>query len=95
MPEKDHSIGATIKTFIAQNMLLTGDDFPFENDASLLEAGIIDSIGVMELVTFVAQTFKFEIPPEDITPENFDSVTHLTCYIKRKQSTKSVEGSKS
>ena len=50
-----------------------------------LEAGIIDSIGVMELVTFIGNAFKVTVPPEDILPDNFDSVQKLADYVRRKQ----------
>ena len=86
MPLDEVSLKSQIKKFIAENMLFTGDGFTHADDASLLEAGIIDSIGVMELVTFVGNTFKVTVPPEDILPDNFDSVQKLTDYIRRKQS---------
>ena len=74
-----------IKKFIAENMLFSGEGFTHADDASLLEAGIIDSIGVMELVTFVGKSFNVDVPPEDILPDNFDSVQKLSDYIKRRQ----------
>ena len=86
MPLDEVNLKTQIKKFIAENMLFSGDGFAHADDASLLEAGIIDSIGVMELVTFVGNTFKVTVPPEDILPDNFDSVQKLTDYIKRKQS---------
>ena len=51
----------------------------FEDD--LLGSGIVDSLGVMSLVYFVEQTFGFEVPPEDVTVDNFLSVETLTRYI--------------
>ena len=74
-----------IRKFIAENMLFSADGFNYDDDASLLDAGIIDSIGVMELVTFVSQTYKIEVPPEDISPDNFDSINRLANYVRLKQ----------
>jgi acyl carrier protein len=85
MPLDEANLKSQIKKFIAENMLFSGDGFTHADDASLLEAGIIDSIGVMELVTFVGNTFKITVPPEDIVPDNFDSVQKLADYIRRKQ----------
>lgn len=82
------SLKSQIKKFIAENMLFSGDGFTHADDASLLDAGIIDSIGVMELVTFVGNSFKVTVPPEDIVPDNFDSVQKLAAYVARKQSGK-------
>lgn len=88
MPMDEASLKSQIKKFIAENMLFSGDGFTHADDASLLDAGIIDSIGVMELVTFVGNAFKVTVPPEDIMPENFDSVQKLAAYVSRKQSGK-------
>ena len=88
MPMDEASLKSQIKKFIAENMLFSGDGFTHADDASLLDAGIIDSLGVMELVTFVGNAFKVTVPPEDIMPENFDSVQKLAAYVSRKQSGK-------
>ena len=88
MPQDEVSLKTQIKKFIAENMLFSGDGFTHTDDASLLDAGIIDSIGVMELVTFVGNNFKVTVPPEDIMPENFDSVQKLAAYVSRKQAGK-------
>ncbi len=85
MPMDEVNVKAQIKNFIAENMLFSGNGFTHADDASLLEAGVIDSIGVMELVTFIGNTFKVTVPPEDILPDNFDSVQKLADYIHRKQ----------
>jgi acyl carrier protein len=49
-----------------------------------LDEGIVDSIGVMELVTFVEENFGVEVDDLDVTPENFDSVSRVAAYIRRK-----------
>ncbi len=85
MPMDEANLKTQIKKFIAENMLFSGDGFTHADDASLLEAGVIDSIGVMELVTFIGNAFKVTVPPEDILPDNFDSVQKLADYIRRKQ----------
>jgi acyl carrier protein len=85
MADNQQNLESQIRSFIAANMLFSGDAFQHDDDASLLEAGIIDSIGVMELVTFVSQTFKIEVPPEEILPDNFDSVSRLAKYVRGKQ----------
>ena len=74
-----------IKTYIAWNLIFSGDEFKYPEDASFLEEGIVDSLGVMELVSFVEDQFGVGVDDQDITPENFDSVTRLAAYIRRKQ----------
>jgi len=79
-----------IKKYIAENLLFSQNGFPYDENASFLQEGIIDSIGVMELTTFVSQTFKIDAPPEDITPDNFDSIEKLSNYIRRRQAAKAA-----
>ena len=73
-----------IKTYIAKNLLFSGDEFKYSNDASFLEEGIVDSLGVMELVSFVEDQFGVSVDDQEITPDNFDSVTRLAAYIQHK-----------
>jgi acyl carrier protein len=76
---------AVIRTFIAENLLFSVDGFPYADGDSFLKEGIIDSLGVMDLVAFVGQSFGITVAPEEVTPANFDSVSKLADYIDRKQ----------
>jgi acyl carrier protein len=78
-------IKENIRQYIATNMLFSDKGFPHGDDASFLEEGIIDSVGFMELVAYVQQTFGFEVGPQDLVPENFDSVNKLARYIAAHQ----------
>jgi len=78
-------IKSAIRRYIAQNLLFTEEDDEYADNASLLENGIIDSIGVMELVAFVEDNFDVEVADEDIVPENFDSVQAIADYVHTKQ----------
>jgi acyl carrier protein len=73
-----------IKKYIATNLLFSDDGYGYPDDASFLEEGIVDSQGVMELVMFVEEEFKVTVNDEDITPDNFDSVSLLADYVERK-----------
>lgn len=79
-------IETKIQQFIAQNLLFSEDGFAYDNDASFLQEGIIDSLGVMELVTFVGTNFGVTVDPQEVTPDNFDSVNKLANYIRGKMS---------
>jgi len=87
MSQNQPNLESEIRKFITENMLFSADGFSYDDNDSLLEAGIVDSIGVMELVTFVDQTYKIAVPPEDISPDNFDSISRLANYIRRRQRT--------
>jgi acyl carrier protein len=69
-----------------ENNHLFGEMSPgLGDDASLLEHGIIDSIGVMELVAFVTTRFQIDVEPHEVTPETFDSIDRLTEFILRRR----------
>jgi acyl carrier protein len=51
-------------------------------NTQLLEEKIIDSLGILELISFVEETFNIEVPDEDIIPENFATIEKLTRYVE-------------
>jgi acyl carrier protein len=75
-----------IRKYIAKNILFTGDGYPHSDTASFLEEGIVDSMNVLELVTFVEEQFHVSVQDEDIVPDNFDSVTRLATFVRSKTS---------
>jgi len=74
-----------IRAYILENFLFGTADNALQDDSSFLESGIIDSTGVLELVSFVEETFEIEVRDEELIPENFDSVDKLARYITQKQ----------
>jgi acyl carrier protein len=75
----------SIRSYIITNFLF-GDTSPLHSDsASLLDNGIIDSVGVMELVAFLEQDHGLAINDEDLVPENLDSIDNLVNFISRKR----------
>ena len=72
-----------IRKFIEENFILDGDD-NLEKEDSLLEKGIIDSTGVLELVAFIEETYQFKIKDEELIPENLDSIKNISEYIQNK-----------
>lgn len=53
--------------------------------APLFSAGIIDSINLIELITFTEQHFAVRVPAEDVTLDNWDSVEKILAYVARKR----------
>ena len=72
-----------IRAFIIENFLFGNDD-GLKDDTSFLEEGIIDSTGVLELVTFLEEDFDITIDDEELIPENLDSINNVTTYLERK-----------
>jgi acyl carrier protein len=77
-------VAKMIRTYIAQNILFSGNGYPYADDASFLNEGIIDSMNVLELVMFIEQDFQVTVDDEDIVPDNFDSVSKLAGYVRKK-----------
>ncbi|GAB6910188.1 conserved hypothetical protein [Desulfosarcina cetonica] len=72
-----------IRDFIIENFLFGNAD-GLQDDTSFLEEGIIDSTGVLELVTFLEETFEIQVDDEELIPENLDSINNVTAYLDRK-----------
>jgi Acyl carrier protein len=72
-----------VREFIAENFLFRADA-DISDSQSLLESGVIDSTGVLELIAFLESTYGISIADEEIVPENLDSVDNMTKYLARK-----------
>lgn len=73
-----------IRKYLAENILFE-EEFPYSNDTSFSELGVIDSNSIMELVFFVEEEFKITMSDNDLRPQNFDSVANVATYIRSKQ----------
>ena len=78
-------INVQIRDFIAQNLLFSDNGFQYDDDDSFLQEGIVDSVGVMDLVSFVEENFKVAVDDQEIVPNNFDSVNKVAQYVRSKQ----------
>jgi len=70
-----------VKTFLAQQFPITKN---VGNDEPLLGNGLIDSLGILEVVTFVEKEFGIVVSDEDLTPENFGSIHNLANFVHNK-----------
>jgi acyl carrier protein len=78
------SIQKELRQFIASEL---GRDVSGVADAdSLLEAGVIDSMGVLELVSFIEKQYRIAVAEDEMMPENFDSVDAIAAFIDRRRS---------
>ena len=60
-------------------------DMQFSDNESLLAAGIIDSMSMVGLISFLEQKFGMKIDEDDMTPEHFDSVNSIAEYVRKKK----------
>lgn len=72
-----------VRAFIVENFLF-GNDQGLNDDISFLDEGIIDSTGILELVSFLEEEFDISVEDDEILPENLDSITNVVTYLERK-----------
>ena len=77
------SVQSDIRTFVIENFMF-GQGAQLKDSESLLEAGLIDSTGVLELVGFLETKFAIAVADEDLVPANLDSVERAARYVERK-----------
>jgi len=74
-----------VTEFIRDNFLFRDDRDTVAPTESLMEAGLIDSTGVLELVAFIEEAFGIVMADAEIVPENLDTVGGIVAYVTRKQ----------
>ncbi len=77
-----------IRSYLVENLLYIDDASQYDNDTSFIGEGLIDSMGVMELVTYVQTRFGVTVEEHEVTPDNFDSVNKLVAFIRGKHAIK-------
>ena len=87
----NHDISLAVRRFIGENFHFRDDGDAIAHDASLLDAGIIDSTGVLELVCFLETTFGIEVHDDEMLPENLDSIRAISSYVSRKLDPRKIE----
>lgn len=81
----DSMVMEKVRAYITENFLYARQDVLLNDTDSLLERGIIDSMGVMELVTFIDSEFGVVAGDEEITEDNFGSLAAIARYVASKR----------
>ncbi len=77
-------IKAQVRAFIVSNFYVP-DPSTLQDEASLLDQGIIDSTGVFEVLGFIEDKFAIRVEDREMLPENLDSIARITAFVTRKQ----------
>ncbi|MBN1817376.1 MAG: acyl carrier protein [Sedimentisphaerales bacterium] len=72
-----------IRNFIV-NTFLFGEEGDLQDSTSFLECGIIDSTGILELVTFLEEQYGIKIQDDELVPENLDSLQNVSAFLEKK-----------
>ncbi len=75
---------AVLRQFVTSNFYVS-DELVLDDTTSFLDQGILDSTGVLELVTFVEGKFGIAVQDDELVPANFDSLAALSAYVERKR----------
>lgn len=72
-----------VRHFIQKNFIFD-DTTHLGDDQSLLATGIVDSTGILELITFLEETCQIKFADNELVADNFDSVVRITAFIATK-----------
>lgn len=72
-----------IREFIIKEMLQQPLETELDDNDQLVESGIIDSLGVMTLLSFLEEKFSIQIQGGDLIPENFASISKIAALVDR------------
>lgn len=86
------NIESRVRAFIRDTFPSPAGNGELTADRSLFEAGVLDSIGVLSLVTWLEQEFDIVVDDQDVIPENIDGVARLVRYIQAKRAETGMAG---
>lgn len=81
---KGNGIREKARAYIADNLMMGAGGARLEDESSFLELGIIDSTGVIELISFLEETFGIQVQDDEIVPENLDSLAAIERFVLEK-----------
>ena len=78
------TIERQIRDFLTLNFPLAGEGDELAGNDSLIEAGVIDSTGVLELIEYLEANYGIEIADEEVLPDNLDSIDRIGRFVSSK-----------
>lgn len=77
------NLSKDVREFIVSNFLF-GDGANLQDDTSLLDSGTVDSTGVLELIMFLEEKYNLKIDPDEVIPDNLDSINRIVRFLTEK-----------
>ncbi|MCH1487964.1 acyl carrier protein [bacterium] len=71
-----------LRKFVLENYLFTEDEGALKDDDSFLDNGILDSMGVLELISFLEEELSTSVEGDEVTPDNLDSINKVLAFIE-------------
>ena len=73
-----------LRDYIVENFLFGDTETKFTDNDSFMEKGIIDSTGILEVITYIEENYEIKIEDDELIPENLDSISNIVNFIDRK-----------
>lgn len=74
-------IARRLEVFLRESFQIAEDDPGFTRDVDLFEAGYVDSVGVIETLAFITDTFGVEVPDEALLSDAFATIDGMAAVI--------------
>jgi acyl carrier protein len=74
-----------VKDYVSRELADDGQGTDLKEEENLLTNGIMDSLGILKLVTFIEQKFDIHVPDEDVTVQNFRTLKDIANYLENKR----------
>jgi acyl carrier protein len=84
MAGNGRDVEAAVTSFIVENFLFGDAAEAPAPGVSLLDSGLVDSTGMLELVAFLERRYGFAVADHELTPDNLDSVTRVAAFVLRR-----------
>jgi len=81
-----------VRQFILTNFYVP-DPATITDEASLLKSGVVDSTGVLEVISFLEETFQVTVADDEMTPDNLDSILRISAFLDRKRTEPALQAS--
>lgn len=78
-------IADNVRQFIASNFYI-GKSLSLKSETSLMDSGVVDSTGVLEIILFIEERFGIQVNDSEMLPENLDSIGRIAEFVARKVS---------
>lgn len=79
------SVAAEVEQFIVQDIAAGRGIDSVAHDSDMLSGGVIDSLGITELIAFLERTYSIKVDDDDIDADNFRSIENIVTFVERKR----------
>ena len=79
------NIEQTVEKFVVEELIVGGSDTKLDPDQSLVSSGVIDSLAILRLITFIEETFGVTVEDDEVVPENFETINVIKAFVEAKQ----------